>query len=1425
MTSYQFNQVNGPCRGGSIARVRAAAAFVLAMFALTLSAAAQTTVQINLSEFGAIPATNRLVTVQQLEPFPANLQYYLSDTNGNAYVSNCAAADYATVITATNGAFAIRFQFTVQSTNLGVVDAYQGGLLTVSGVQTYPTAGQSAYTVQAANQRFALGTNGGSYATLQQATNAAQFWAYLVGLNDTNNLNSTDALYQAKFASDTNFARTRQAGSFALTNLAATGAFTNGIGATNGVVLYTNAQNQVVVGATNQTQLTNGMTSIVFLTPGTFQGSSGVLTNLAGTGAFTNGLANTGTNIVVTTNAGQVVLEVPWQVNLTNGQTSIVLSNPSTSFYLYGNPSNFVTLPLASSTYYPTSNPSQFLTQPNAAATYYPTSNPSGFISSVPSGATNGFASSNAVNSLIGAYPTVAIAATNLVQTNSAPPVFVLAGHTIFASTNLDAAGTALVYATAVSNNAAQLYALGVSNTASALAASTAYSQTNPVNYARLTNVPALYSGSTATNSFYAIQNPSNYVPLAQAQLLFYPTSNPSGFLNTNQATATYYPTSNPSQFLPAQVVTNVAFQQATNQGNASTNNEAALFAASLLVSTNLYGQSTNYANTNGQSVYSAAANFAQTNAAAQIQQATNVAYNFVAETNGVASVLTLKDSLVVGTKTNLNLSTNNIGVVGLAGGTYVTAAFGSTWTNAFNTNMWILQSGGFFFLQTNAVTNAETLYQFGPELGQGVVINGGFPAPTASYGVNYGFDGNVLKGWVYSTNIAAQILSQTAAAASLVANSLVSGRYGLLQTNSAGTNALSVDTNVIASRLYVQTAIAGLGGTNAGTTGTQVTNIVDLLVPQLAFPLNFPLSTNFMYTNVQAVAPQVSGGTLFVFTNAGGGSGLTVFGFTNAYPTNVPGVITSGGTVFVSTNYPSLALVNAAIVNFANNVAMGGALSGVATNAGFSAAGTNAVAAIAASGSQFVAVTNGTGVGTTISNGSFVVVSNLTAVQESYLNNSNLNAYSISSALSNSLVPFMTSTNTPYGAAVPSANTLGNNANQAYRPFGGNSTGWAPSASQGWVEYNFTGAVTVSGMSFLTSGSTQSGVISFEYSTDGANYLLITNDNIPNLALGGATNSFGAISGVISLRWAFTNNDSSMSLHNILVGGPSWINTTNINFVDSTVQQLEILAPNGAAINTAPVPTADLTLNGGLVAGGGLQAGNIVTPGNVSASQYLLNGKLINFSTNQLSTITEVTIGGVLTNGLASQFYSFTNVNGNYFLNVPASAWTNANGSGSTIYPFGQSGSQTTWLIATNSNQGLPPLWVRSGGVSPGDAIGTYSPAQRTISTYGITYTLRVSVAGVSTNALLPGTTLTSTNGAVTFLVSTNANQTLNYDVTAASGGSGSQVFYIANEGSSFNTATRPAVQYDSLGGWWVKTNATTDNAGWMQMQRDAGD
>ncbi len=279
----------------------------------------------------------------------------------------------------TNGG-TITIQVPAQSflTNGLVTAAITNGFLTTNQAALfyYPTSNPSQFSTltQVTNLTLAQGGLLSNYIAGFATTNQLTFGTNIIYTNLLSALQLTNAALAASIANSSNSAiayssaisnqlfTTKQPASTTLSNLSGTGAFTNTISAGTNITLVTNAYGvNVQINAQSQTWLTNGLVQWTGIQPGAFIGTN----YLPG---ITNGFVDK---------------------NVTNG----------------------------------------LLGAATAVLLYYPTSNPSGFISSVPSGLattnfvvaysdTNGSARA-AVSAAATAYQPASMVLTNLAATGA----------------------------------------------------------------------------------------------------------------------------------------------------------------------------------------------------------------------------------------------------------------------------------------------------------------------------------------------------------------------------------------------------------------------------------------------------------------------------------------------------------------------------------------------------------------------------------------------------------------------------------------------------------------------------------------------------------------------------------------------------------------------------------------------------------------------------------------------------------------------------------------------------------------------------------------------------------------------------------------------------------------------------------------------
>ena len=246
----------------------------LGILFLSLSAFA-TDLQLTLSYFGAVPTTNRNVTCQSLSPFMGNINWGSSDSNGMCVFSNLNSGTYILVIKAPPAQ--IPFGVKILSTDSGLIDA-TNRLVPTDGA-TYPS-GDRAWSIATSDQRYQLSgttlsntfyplfSNPSNYATLQQATNAANAatngFGNIVSLN-TNQVDlagaATNAANQATntagiirsdvFGVTTNLLNTNLLAQISASNAVALASATNNSTVERNALIATNTLIHYDIGASN----------------------------------------------------------------------------------------------------------------------------------------------------------------------------------------------------------------------------------------------------------------------------------------------------------------------------------------------------------------------------------------------------------------------------------------------------------------------------------------------------------------------------------------------------------------------------------------------------------------------------------------------------------------------------------------------------------------------------------------------------------------------------------------------------------------------------------------------------------------------------------------------------------------------------------------------------------------------------------------------------------------------------------------------------------------------------------------------------------------------------------------------------------------------------------------------------------------------
>ena len=188
-----------------------------------------------------------------------------------------------------------------------------------------------------------------------------------------------------------------------------------------------------------------------------------------------------------------------------------------------------------------------------------------------------------------------------------------------------------------------------------------------------------------------------------------------------------------------------------------------------------------------------------------------------------------------------------------------------------------------------------------------------------------------------------------------------------------------------------------------------------------------------------------------------------------------------------VNSNFVSLASLVASNLSGQTNLTLNGVVGGLSGNNLFTTAGTNAILSMLGGGSwtnglgHFITMTNGTGNDLTITNSFTLISTNQTVVTQIYDSTSNLtfsavgnqNLYFVPQN-TNALIPYMTSSNAPYGLATCNFNT---NVIYGYQAFQstqidtnyfpatsnllyfnpGGFTNWPQTGTDPFVQYQFT--------------------------------------------------------------------------------------------------------------------------------------------------------------------------------------------------------------------------------------------------------------------------------------------------------------------------------------------------------------------------------
>lgn len=722
----------------------------------------------------------------------SDLRYAASTNNIPVFVQNgtlLAASNglYAQIVSATNG-----FTTIVYSNPAAYTTPTQVSNIVLAVANT--NSGVSLATVT--NIAYAQATNQGTF-----STNFTQSISNFLSTNGLAQIQATNlAIYStnlANFLTLSNiainisnlFQFSKQPASTTLTNLSATGAYTNQIAAGQNSSLTTNGA-IMSINATNQIFLTNGMTQLVFTNP-----SWVMLTNLLP--GLTNGFLTS-----VATNGFPTLQTV---TNIANG----VYSNNAANYLTGSATNNFATTnfvlafadPLGAAIII--SNGLKYITQPaNANLTNLANT---GANTNIYLAGQNASLTTNVSGTIQFINATNQIFLTNgmtqLVFTN---PNFVMFTNQLPALTNgfvTSAITNALVPYAYLTN-----YAYPTSNPSSYVTLPTLINrETNGTFKYDLTlgtNYPFLqltYSGGwgaallggsiTWTNSLdggiFAFHSDGSFFVFndiqASGQIRGDNFQDSAGELpvSTNIALASsllnYYPLSNPSNFLNAMTLSNA-------------------FAGS-----------------------------------------SNVVFN----TNGQVWGLDVFNNLMYGSKTNALLTTNLIGVIsgGQGNGTYEQDVVG-TWTNKLVTDAHY--TIGFFAGNYAMQSNGFTIYTSPLQYGNWSLAGGISPAPRTVTGAYIYRNGDKFVGWDWDTNTWYQMTNFVGTTPFTAAQSntiiYLAELFSTGPTNGLTTNALTsiLTSSNFATRLdLTNNIIATSNGLNAllasatNVTPTFVTNVV----------------------------------------------------------------------------------------------------------------------------------------------------------------------------------------------------------------------------------------------------------------------------------------------------------------------------------------------------------------------------------------------------------------------------------------------------------------------------------------------------------------------------------------------------------------------------------------------------------------------
>lgn len=295
---------------------------IIGIFFLACLSAGATDVLVDANNFGANPATGRTVTYQVLQPFPSNLFTNVTDDNGQFTISNAKVADYAMSIRASGGAGAINFQFTVTASNLGTVNA--SDITSQLGVQTYPTAGKSSWTIDTMEKRYQLSGTTLSNTFYPLFSNPSNYVSWTVASNLSL---AISIAYSNSLYSDYNTKIAVQS-ALSITNVFATNAA--GVSFVNGrAYISTNYDGPgaaLAIGLSG----TNYVNSVSNLLAASILVNSNAMTNLVGitSNSLASAIGSAGVSALTATNiASNQVWGATNTISVTSGASAFVSTN------------------------------------------------------------------------------------------------------------------------------------------------------------------------------------------------------------------------------------------------------------------------------------------------------------------------------------------------------------------------------------------------------------------------------------------------------------------------------------------------------------------------------------------------------------------------------------------------------------------------------------------------------------------------------------------------------------------------------------------------------------------------------------------------------------------------------------------------------------------------------------------------------------------------------------------------------------------------------------------------------------------------------------------------------------------------------------------------------------------------------------------